>query len=288
MNVRYIGVMQGRLLPPEADRFQCFPRERWAEEFELAPRCSLDSIEWIYDVWGQDVNPIFLEGGEQDLRTLAQRHGIAVVSLCADYFMDRPLIRIDAHERRDRTQHLSWLISRCQKFGITRIVLPFVDNSAIRSQAERQEVIGVLADMLSFAATQGVEIHLEASLPPREFAELLEKLPASNLRVNYDTGNSASLGYAVHEELAAYGERIGSVHIKDRIRGGSTVPLGHGHADIKALLAGLNRLGYSGDLILQVARGEAGHEVEWVGHNRKIVNGYLEEVGCERVHESTS
>lgn len=288
MNVRYIGMMQGRLLPPEDGRFQCFPREKWTEEFESASRCGLDSIEWIYDVWGQDVNPIALEGGEQEVRALAQRHRIAVVSLCADYFMDRPLIRISGQERRDRTEHLAWLISRCKRIGITRIVLPFVDNSAIRSQQEMQEVISILAEALPLAASRDLEIHLETSLSPREFAELLEKLPASNLKVNYDSGNSASLGYEVQDELAAYGERIGSVHIKDRIKGGGTVPLGQGNANIKGLLSGLNRLGYSGDLILQVARGEAGHEVEWIRRNRQIVNGYLEEVGCERVHGSTS
>jgi len=287
VNVRYIGIMQGRLLPPEAGHFQCFPRERWKEEFELASRCGLDSIEWIYDVWGQDVNPLFLEHGEEQVRALAQRHNVAVVSLCADYFMDKPLIRVTDHDRRDRTEHLSWLIGRCQQFGIARMVLPFVDNSAIRSQQEMQEVISVLDEALPLAAKYELEIHLETSLPPREFAELLERLPFSNLKVNYDSGNSASLGYGVHEELAAYGERIGSVHIKDRIRGGGTVPLGTGNADIRGLLAGLHRLGYSGDLILQVARGESGHEVDWVRSVREIVNGYLEAIR-ERVHESAS
>lgn len=288
MNIRYVGVMQGRLLPPEAGHFQCFPRERWKEEFELASRCGLDSIEWIYDVWGQDVNPVFLEGSERDLRSLAQRHKIAVVSLCADYFMDKPLIRATEHERRDRTAHLMWLTARCQQLGITRMVLPFVDNSAIRSQQEMQDVISILAEVLPLAAKHELEIHLETSLSPREFADLLEKLPSSNLKVNYDSGNSASLGYDVPEELGAYGSRIGSVHIKDRIRGGGTVPLGHGNSDIKGLLAGLHRLDYSGDLILQVARGESGREVEWVSRNRDIVKGYLEEAVRERVHESAS
>jgi hypothetical protein len=48
----YIGIMEGRLLPPEAGRFQCFPREGWAKEFELAPQANMDCIEWIYDLYG--------------------------------------------------------------------------------------------------------------------------------------------------------------------------------------------------------------------------------------------
>ncbi len=31
-----IGIMEGRLFPPEAGRFQSFPREHWADEYLLA------------------------------------------------------------------------------------------------------------------------------------------------------------------------------------------------------------------------------------------------------------
>ena len=41
----HIGIMQGRLVPPTDDRIQCFPRERWADEFELAAQAGLDCIE---------------------------------------------------------------------------------------------------------------------------------------------------------------------------------------------------------------------------------------------------
>jgi sugar phosphate isomerase/epimerase len=39
------------------------------------------------------------------------------------------------------------------------------------------------------------------------------------------------------EEFAAYGERVGSFHIKDRVRGGKTVPLGQGDTDFASLRA---------------------------------------------------
>ena len=46
---------------------------------------------------------------------------------------------------------------------------------------------------------------------------MLNALPHPVIKVNYDSGNSASLGYSVTEEFAAYGNRIGSIHIKDRL-----------------------------------------------------------------------
>jgi hexulose-6-phosphate isomerase len=135
----------------------------------------------------------------------------------------------------------------------------------------------MLWDVLPHAANAGVEIHLETSLAPRDFAALLARLPHPMLKANYDSGNSSSLGYDVRCELAAYGPRIGSVHIKDRVRGAGTVPLGQGDADIPALLSGLAAIGYRGDFVLQVARGTTGDEVTWARQNRLYLVQRLEE-----------
>ncbi len=273
-----IGIMQGRLLPPEEGRFQCFPRDGWMREFSLAAAAGLDSIEWIYDVWGEGANPICSDRGIEHVGLLAKEHSVEVRSLCADYFMERPLIRVSSEEKRSRTNHLVWLISRCQLLSISRIVLPFVDNSSIRTASEMAEVVSMLHEVVPHASEAHVEIHLETSLGPTAFEGLLGSLAFPEVKANYDTGNSASLGYDYREELSAYGSRIGSVHLKDRVPGGGTVPLGCGNADIPAVLARLHELGYSGDFILQVARGEPGQEVEWAEHNRRVLVSHLQAV----------
>ncbi len=98
------------------------------------------------------------------------------------------------------------------------------------------------------------------ALGPFDFANLLDRIQDPLVKVNYDSGNSSSLGFVPAEEFAAYGERIGSVHIKDRVRGAGTVPLGTGDADLPAVFAGMARIRYSGDITLQVARSEPGSE----------------------------
>jgi hexulose-6-phosphate isomerase len=117
----------------------------------------------------------------------------------------------------------------------------------------------------------GVEAHLETDLAPEAFAALLARLPHPLIKVNYDSGNSASHGYDPAEEFAAYGERVGSVHIKDRVRGGGTVPLGEGDADFAALFPELARIGFARDLVLQVARPADGEEVAWARQNCAFV-----------------
>jgi hexulose-6-phosphate isomerase len=267
--------MQGRLVPPVADRFQCFPRQNWADEFAFAAEAGLDCIEWIYDEFGADVNPIATDDGIDSIRELSDRHGIRVVSLCADYFMDHPLVRATDGELNDRVDVLLWLIGRARRLGIERIVMPFVDVSRIETDPELEQVVETISRSAVLAEEGGIELHLETSLGPDRFAALLARLPSDVVKVNYDIGNSASLGYSPRAEFAAYGDRVGSVHIKDRVNGGGTVPLGSGDADLPAVFDCLRSLDYAGDFVLQVARDAPGDEVRWARQNLDRVQAYL-------------
>jgi hexulose-6-phosphate isomerase len=237
----------------------------------LARVAGVSAIEWIYDLHGAEVNPIGTEGGISEIATLSAQSHVQVRSVCADYFMDRPLLRAQPSEIEERTRTLQWLLRQCARLGVLRLVLPFVDASRIDTEAERDVVVTALRQALPIADETGVELHLETSLSPSRFADLLARLPDPIVKVNYDSGNSASLGYDPVDEFAAYGARVGSVHIKDRVLGGGTVPLGTGNADLNALLMCLNKVGYQGDFVLQVARGADGDEVGWVKRNLDFV-----------------
>ncbi|MGA8027889.1 MAG: sugar phosphate isomerase/epimerase family protein [Bryobacteraceae bacterium] len=266
-----LGIMQGRLVPPEPGRFQAFPRRRWMDEFPLAAQVPLTYIEWIYDVYAADVNPLTNDEELPQALALIQNTGVAVCSLCADYFMDLPLLRCTVAQREKREQFLHELLRSAKKMGIRRIVLPFVDASRIESAEERDTVSRIVNNAVSTAREAALELHLETALQPAEFADLLERIPDGLVKVNYDSGNSSSLGYSFIEEFAAYGERIGSIHIKDRTRGGGTVPLGSGDTDFAALFKQLEKAGYRGDFTLQAARAESGDELAWARRNRSFV-----------------
>lgn len=266
-----IGIMQGRLGPPVEGRFQSFPRGRWREEFPRAAEAGLDCIEWIHDGFGLEENPLATGDGPALLQELSRRHGIGIHSVCADYFMDHLLLRGSADERREHRGTLLRLIERCFGMGIERIVLPFVDSSSLAGEGERDALVALLPDLLDATASTPVELHLETDLGPSDFARLLERIEHPRVRVNYDSGNSSGLGYSPREEFAAYGPRVGSVHIKDRVKGGGTVPLGSGDARFDELADALAATGYRGDYILQVARGVEGDEVAWTRGNRAFV-----------------
>jgi hexulose-6-phosphate isomerase len=276
-------MMQGRLTPPCPGKFQCFPRENWAAEFAAAAAVGLDGIEWIYDVHGAGSNPAETDAGVEKIKALSAEHGIAIRSLCADYFMDLPLLRVSEEQRQERLSRLEWLLGRCHRIGIERVVLPFVDASRIETSAETDMVVACLRQVLPRAESCKIELHLESSLGPEAFADLLARLPHPLVRVNYDSGNSSSLGYRPREEFQAYGSRIGSVHIKDRMKGGGTVPLGGGSADFAALRECLRAIEYKRDFVLQVARGKSGAEIEWCRGNRQFVLDWWSQHDSEQI-----
>jgi hexulose-6-phosphate isomerase len=272
------GIMQGRLAPPEDGRFQSFPRRSWREEFPRAREAGLDYIEWIHDEYGRTANPIFSQAGLAELNALKHQYGIATPALCGDWFMDFPLIRCTTEERAQREQHLHELIPIAARIGAHRIVLPFVDQSRITTEDEKQAVIDVLQRALPLAQSHHVELHLEADFNPTDFASFLARIEHPGLRVNWDSGNSSGLGYIASEEFAAYGRRIGSVHIKDRYKkpggGVETRPLGTGSANFDDVFKANRSIDYRGGVTLQVARGVENDEVNFIKGQLAFVKRY--------------
>ncbi len=262
------GIMQGRLSPPEDGRFQSFPRHGWRDEFPRARAAGLDYIEWIHDHYDRGANPIFTAEGLAELDALKREHGVATPALCGDWFMDFPLIRCSPEECAQRERHLHELIPVAARIGAAKVVLPFVDQSKISTEDEKQQVLGILERALPLAQQHNVELHLEADFNPADFAAFLARIPHPSLKVNWDSGNSSGLGYIAREEFAAYGDRIGSVHIKDRYRkpegGIETRSLGTGSADFDDVFKAIRSIDYQGGVTLQVARGRDNNEVEFI------------------------
>ncbi len=262
------GIMQGRLSPPEDGRFQSFPRESWREEFPRAKQAGLRYLEWIHDEYGRTANPIFSADRLGEFDALKQQYSIATPALCGDWFMDFPLIRCTTEELAAREHHLHELIPIAKRIGAHHMVLPFVDQSSIKTEEEKSQVVDVLRRALSMAEREGIELHLEADFNPQDFATFLSRIEHPLLKVNWDSGNSSGLGYVATDEFAAYGHRIGSVHIKDRYKkpegGVETRPLGTGSADFDDVFRAIRSIDYKGGYTLQVARGDPGDEVKFI------------------------
>jgi L-ribulose-5-phosphate 3-epimerase len=278
MSSKTFGIMQGRLNPPEDSRFQSFPRKGWRNEFSRAREGGLDYIEWIHDEYGYSANPIFTPEGRAELEALKLQYQIATPALCGDWFMDFPFLRCSASECQKREQQLHGLLHIAAAIGAKRLVVPVVDNARMQTEADKETIVEVLRTALPIAEQTGVELHIEADLNPFDFADLLRRIPNPMLKVNWDSGNSSGLGFVAREEFVAYGDRIGSIHIKDRLRkpegGVESRPLGQGSADFEDVFASMQKIGYNGGVTLQVARGADNDEVAFIKEQLAFVLRY--------------
>lgn len=258
---RPIGVMQGRLLPKYQGRYQAHPVGYWENEFDIAKEIGLCCIEFILDFNDAANNPLMTEEGVNILLNKISDTGVLVKSICADYFMEAPLHRGDLSVTETGIEVLSRLIVNGRKIGVTDIVIPCVDQSSLQSERDVQLFIEALQPVISAAEINHINLSLETDLDPLAFSSLLEKLPSPNITVNYDTGNSASLGYDPLEEFSYYGARISDIHIKDRKLGGESVILGTGDTNFENFFRGLKKINFAGPFIMQVFRDDEGVSV---------------------------
>lgn len=268
-----IGVMQGRLVPQVNGRIQAFPWKHWQDEFFLAQTHGFQSIEFVFEAEQYQDNPIYTDTGTKEVRTLIERTGVIVSAVCADYFMDFPFFRVSAGAQSTSIRVLKQLIERAATVGAARVEIPCVDHAAISGEDDKQALLAAVSECLDSAERHRIQIAFETSLPPDEFREFLERFQHPLIRANYDTGNSASLGYEPSHEIPMLGNFIANIHIKDRLLHGTTVPLGSGNADFPVIFDALAKIDYQGPFILQTARDP--HHVEAAVHYRDMVRSYL-------------
>ncbi len=253
MNDR-IGFMQGRMSPLIDGRIQTFPWPYWREEFTIAEQHGFRLMEWTLDQDRLYENPLLTATGQAEIRELCRRHGLGIPSLTGDCFMQAPFWK--AHGEASETLQRDFLAvaEACASVGISIIVVPLVDNGRIESTEQEEALIAFLQSQAPFFSEHNLRVVFESDFGPAELARFIGRLDPALFGINYDIGNSAALGFNPADELAAYGHRVVNVHIKDRVLGGTTVPLGTGNANFESVFSCLAQLGYTGNFILQTAR----------------------------------
>ncbi len=255
LSAESFGVMQGRLSRQTPRGYQAFPKETWIEEFRTAKDYGFQHIEWVLDSSCLDDNPLM--SNVSSVSRVIEETEVNVKSVCADFLMDTPL-GSDGELAWTRTTRL---FQAMHELGALHVVIPCVDQSSLLVASNLARLKGSVARLGDLAKKFDINISMETDLPPLQFAKLLDSLPRDRFFVNYDIGNSASLGYSFVEEFEAYFNRISIVHIKDRHFGGGSVLLGDGDAAVIEILKGLNSRGFSGLYTMQAFRDHEGTSV---------------------------
>ena len=250
--------MQGRLSALVGDRIQAFPWPSWREEFAIAGQHGFRLMEWTLDQDRLHENPLLTPAGQAAIRELSRRHGLAIPSLTGDCFMQVPFWKAPAGVREGLERDFLAVADACAAVGISMIVVPLVDNGRLETAVQEDLLVAFLHRHAARHAARGLRVLFESDFGPAPLRTFIDRLDPGVFGLNYDTGNSAALGFDPVEEFAAYGDRIVNVHIKDRLLGGGTVPLGAGGADFDTVFEQLARIKYPGNFILQTARAADG------------------------------
>jgi hexulose-6-phosphate isomerase len=274
-----IGFMQGRLSALVNGRIQAFPAEHWREEFALAEQLGFSLMEWTIDHDEFDANPFMTPSGRAEIRRLQNGHGVSVQSVTADSFMQTPFFKNDSGDATAWLDELRRLVDAAAELGLHYVVVPLVDNGRVESASQAACLREGLGRLVETLGAGGPKIIFESDFEPAELAAFIADYPASRFGINYDIGNSASLGHDPRAEITAYAARIDNVHVKDRLLGGTTVPLGQGAADLKLAFDLLRDAGYGGNFILQTARATDGNHAGALCTYRDLVRAYLDMAG---------
>lgn len=256
-----IGVMQGRLLPKYLGRYQAHPLGYWQKEFYVAADLGLDCIEFILDFNDVEQNPLMSKQGVAEIQKVISETGVKVKTICVDYLMEAPLHSSDVIVADKSTEVLLNILNNAMPLGITDAVIPCVDQSSLNNKDAESQFVSIIKNISTEVAKLDVNLSLETDLAPTPFANLLSKIDRDVVKVNYDIGNSAALGFDPVEELDAYGHLISDIHIKDRVRNGGPCVLGTGNANFERFFKKLLEFNYQGPFIMQAFRDEEGVEI---------------------------
>ena len=271
--MKNIGILQGRLLPEYKNRYQAHPVNYWQAEFYIAKELGFSQIEFILDFNDVELNPLMSKAGIKEIRKLISQTGVTVKSVCADYFMEAPF---HSNHQKQSEKVLKRLIKNAKELDIIDIVIPCVDQSSLKTEDDVKMFVSSVKKALDLAEKSNININFETDLNPKDFKNLLSKFSSKNIKVNYDIGNSAALGYKPKDEFKAYGEHISDLHIKDRLLNAGSVELGTGNADFKTIFKLLKKYNFSGNIIMQSAKDDNYIDnLKLVKKQKKFISKYI-------------
>ena len=269
-----IGFIQGRLSPITNNRIQQFPWDTWQNEFSIASKNDINLIEWTIDTFKFYLNPLINLNQWEEINTIASKNNILIPSVTCDYFMENPPWKSDINLIK---KGIIAIFQGMKNISAKILVVPLVDNSSLLDSSNADTVKNLFINLIPEMIQNNIQIAFECDLNPEELLHFISEFDKNYFGINYDIGNSASLGFDPNKEFEAYGSRITNVHVKDRKINGPTIPLGEGDADFLRIFGLLHEVNYQGNLILQTARSNEGKDAEVLVKYKKLVEGWWRE-----------
>ncbi len=265
-----VGFMQGRLSPIHNKKIQSFPWKNWKKELSLCKKINISRVEWTLDYPNLIRNPLIFN--PKETYRILKKYKINMNSITCDFFMQKPFFKKKYVKEK---LIIEKIVASFKKKKII-LVIPLVDNSSIKNKRQEIEIIKFFRLIYEkHLKGNSLIICFESDYTPTKLKKFISNFPKDSFGINFDTGNSASLGYNCENELKILNDRIYNVHIKDRKFKGRTIRLGEGDFDFNLFFKTIKLIKYKGNFILQTARSESGKHISELNRNLNFLKNVI-------------
>ena len=271
--INKIGFMQGRLSIKEFNKIQSFPIKNWKNEFPIANLMNLKKMEWTIDYDYFYENPLMKKSCHKEIKSLKKKYKIQIDSVTCDFLMNKPFWKIKNNKKL--LLDFENFLNNCVKISIKKIIVPLVDNGSINKDEQGVILKNILNKIIRKKKFQNLIFLFESNFEPKKIKLFFKNLNKKNYGINYDLGNSASLGHKIKQDFDTYSSLIKNIHLKDRKLKGQTVKFGKGSGEFVALFKYLKKINYKGNLILQSARSKDNNDIKEFHENIGFVKNLL-------------
>ena len=266
--------MQGRLVNTEKkNAIQYFPDKNWKKEILIAEKNKFLLMEWTINIENINKNFIAKNNMKKIDVLFFQKSKLSIKSVTCDFFMQKPYFKKKFTKYKDQIfKVICNLIKNCEKLNIKYLIFPLVDNSSIENSEEEITLINEVKKFEKYLNNS--EILFEIDYPPKKIFKFIKNFNIKKFGINYDTGNSASLGFDIEDEIK-YFKFVKNIHIKDRHYKGESVRLGCGDFQFNKFFKLLRKTQYKGNFILQTARSKKNWHLAEMKKNLSFLNKFI-------------
>lgn len=258
-----LGIMQGRLSDgPDNNDLDWFPIENWSEEFRIAKKLKLKTIELVVDRSLDKNNPILSKEGLSRISSEFSKNNLEPWSSCFNFIIDKSL------NSKNCLNTCKRLIKDLSKLKIKKIILPLFGESNLDDSSITLKII----ELSKLAKTLNIKILIESNKKGFIIKEKLKQINASNIGVVYDVGNAGYEKLEMEEDFKLIGDFIEHIHIKDKDKEGKNVLLGEGIVDFDKVFKIIDSINYNGYFILETSKGVS--SLERAKQNISFLNKY--------------
>ncbi len=267
-----LAITQGRHLKKINNKIQMFPEKNWIKELKLFKKTKLNYIEWVISADNFDKNPICQINGYKIIKKYLKKYKIRCRSVDLDFVVKENPLRFSEKRLNVFLKKIQTIAFNSKQINIKYLIFPFLERSSPSNKIKINKVINIFKKVKKIIPNR-LFILLETDIKPESLISLIKRLK-KKVFINYDLGNSASKNYEFKKEKK-YFKYVKNIHLKDRVKNGSTIRFGNGNANFMDLFNFLYKNKSKYNFTLQPARSKCNKDIKEIKINIKYLDQLL-------------